>query len=164
LPKYEVFLNCPVHKKLVSIVVSASDQEDAKYKILNKVVACPYRTPDMETFLKVKHNLTMDEFAKLSYEERIQMRNEYEKIATPTHNFVVGFREGVKEVLAVRAYPWKPPTVYVNGKIMGPISAAPQTVIPEEVKYVPPAPSEKIYYVEPKIRIERLKRKDWWKT
>jgi len=37
----------------------------------------PFKYPDMETFLKVKHNLTMDEFAKLSNEERIEMWNEY---------------------------------------------------------------------------------------
>jgi hypothetical protein len=37
----------------------------------------PFKYPDMETFLKVKHNLTMDDFAKLSNEERIEMWNEY---------------------------------------------------------------------------------------
>lgn len=36
-----------------------------------------FKYPDMETFLKVKHNLTMDDLAKLSNEEKIQMWNEY---------------------------------------------------------------------------------------
>jgi hypothetical protein len=30
--------------------------------------------------------------------------------------------------------------------------------------YVPPPPSEKIYYVGPKERLEKLRRKEWWKT
>jgi len=30
--------------------------------------------------------------------------------------------------------------------------------------YVPPPPSEKIYYIEPKERMEKLRRKEWWKT
>jgi hypothetical protein len=47
---------------------------------------------------------------------------------------------------------------------MGPISAAPQTVIPEEAKYVPPPPTEQIYYIDPKRRVEQTKRKEWWKV
>jgi hypothetical protein len=30
--------------------------------------------------------------------------------------------------------------------------------------YVPPPPPEKLYYVEPKVRLEKLRRKEWWKT
>jgi hypothetical protein len=37
----------------------------------------PFKYPDMETFLKVKHNMTMDDLAKLSNEEKIEMWNEY---------------------------------------------------------------------------------------
>jgi hypothetical protein len=36
-----------------------------------------FKYPDMETFLKVKHNLTMDDLAKLSNEEKIRLWNEY---------------------------------------------------------------------------------------
>jgi hypothetical protein len=36
-----------------------------------------FKYPDMETFLKVKHNLTMDDLAKLSNEEKIKLWNEY---------------------------------------------------------------------------------------
>jgi len=43
----------------------------------------------------------------------------------------------------------------------------PPEILEREVKrppaYVPPAPPEKIYYVEPKLRVERVKRKEWWK-
>jgi hypothetical protein len=37
----------------------------------------PSKYYDMETFLKVKHNLTMDEFRLLSNEEKIRLWNEY---------------------------------------------------------------------------------------
>jgi len=37
----------------------------------------PFKYPDMETFLKVKHNMTMDDLTKLSNEEKIELWNEY---------------------------------------------------------------------------------------
>jgi hypothetical protein len=29
--------------------------------------------------------------------------------------------------------------------------------------YAPPTPSEKIYYVDPQTRLEKLKEKEWWR-
>jgi hypothetical protein len=58
----------------------------------------------------------------------------------PGHRFVIHAENIVGwQPLAPLAHPGRPPA------------------------YVPPVPSEKIYYVEPKIGLERLKRKTWWK-
>ena len=45
MPKYEVFVLCPVHKKPVSLVVEAVSPGKAKEKVMGKVIHCPYYPP-----------------------------------------------------------------------------------------------------------------------
>ncbi len=69
---------------------------------------------------------------------------------TRDHRFVVGFREGEKEILGVAPLPWMPASI---------VSSAPGlTPIPP----VPPTPLETLYYIDPDLQKRRLKKARWW--
>jgi len=67
------------------------------------------------------------------------------------HTFVVGFREGRKEILGVASLPWMPPAI---------ISAA-QSLTP--ITPVPPIPLETIYYIDVDVAEKQLAKLWWWK-
>jgi len=68
----------------------------------------------------------------------------------PTHNFVVGFREGLKEIIAVEHYAWEPPTT---------VSASP---IPPSPLYEPHIALETVYYIGLEDAEKQLRKLRWW--
>lgn len=114
MPAYEVITECPVHKKLLYIKVTAKDIELARKKLIDRVVACPWY---------------------------------------PTHRFVVGFRNGEKEILGVYPLAWLP------AEEEGIVSVAPSI---EAIPAVAPTPLETMYYVNPDVAERQLGKSDWW--
>lgn len=66
------------------------------------------------------------------------------------HQFIVGFREGEKEILGVTPLPWMPSAI---------VSSAPGlTPIPP----VPPTPLETLYYINVDVAEKQLTKSRWW--
>jgi len=66
------------------------------------------------------------------------------------HSFVVGFREGMKEIEDVIPLPWMPPSI---------TSVAPSLV---PIKPVPPTPLETRYYIKADVQKRQIKKARWW--
>jgi hypothetical protein len=71
----------------------------------------------------------------------------------PTHKFVVGKREGEKEVLGVYPLKWLP------AEEEGIVSVAPSY---ETIPAVPATPLETMYYINPDVAERQLGKSDWW--
>ena len=66
------------------------------------------------------------------------------------HSFVVGFREGEKEILGVAPLPWMPSAIVSSAPGLTPITP------------VPPTPLETLYYIKPDVQKKQLKKAKWW--
>ena len=66
------------------------------------------------------------------------------------HKFVVGFRGGEKEILAVISLPWMPAQIVSSAPTLTPITP------------VPPTPLETFYYVDPDLAEKQISMIRWW--
>jgi len=71
----------------------------------------------------------------------------------PFHKFVVGFRAGEKEILAVYPLAWLP------AEEEGIVSVSPSI---EAVPPIPPTPLESMYYVDSELAERQLRKSEWW--
>jgi len=122
MPRYfEVITTCPLHEKNVYIRVEAANAPAAAKKVLGMAIDCPWGPIDTAG-----------------------------KYIRSPHQFVVGFREGEKEILGVAPLPWMPSSIVSSAPSLTPI-------IP-----VPPTPLETLYYINVDVADEQLKKARWW--